>query len=261
MTAWYNEPISHGYYPNYDANVGDTPHFAYDLATPFHTSLTAILPGTVEKADYAAWGGEIFIKPDDSSKPEYYFYHPDEVDVQVGQHVSAGQFIGLSGGENPGYPGAEHPAQPQWSTGPHTHVGWFERWQSTPIGTRPYGHEPSDLLAMAHSGGYDLSGNTLLASSSTASASNTACPTWLPAPLCTIWQGAQNATNPNVWANTIFADVSLSAGSFFMRLGVGAVGVTLIALGAYEIVDALGIIDKAQAAGQQIGKVAEVAAV
>src|SRR5690242_1201828 len=61
----------------------------------------------------------------------------------------AGQQIGLSGGENPGYPGAEHPAQPQWSTGPHTHVGWFQRWQQTPAGVHPYGPDPSNLLEMA----------------------------------------------------------------------------------------------------------------
>jgi hypothetical protein len=146
MTAWYDYDIGHGYITGYQGAGTDTPHYAYDLETPFHTPLTAPLSGTVKQADYAAWGGEIFIQPDDKSLPEYYFYHPDEVEVSKGQHVNAGQLIALSGGENPGYPGAEHPASTEWSTGPHTHIGWFTNWQVTPEGTRPYGPEPHALI-------------------------------------------------------------------------------------------------------------------
>src|SRR5690348_7344999 len=119
-TPWYDYTITHGYITTYQGPGTDTPHFAIDIGTPFHTPLTALKSGTVVTADYQPWGGEIFIKPDDGST-EYYYYHPDLVEVSSGQHVTAGQVIALSGGENPGYPGALHPAQPQWSTGPHTH--------------------------------------------------------------------------------------------------------------------------------------------
>ena len=80
-------------------------------------------------------GGEVFVQPDDGST-EYYFYHFDENDVTTGQHVNAGQTLGLSGGQNSG---GEHPISTQWSTGPHTHVGFFTGWTSTPIGTRSVG--------------------------------------------------------------------------------------------------------------------------
>ena len=138
MPAWYTYPITNPYSTVQVAGNSDTPHYAVDIGTPFHTPLTAIKSGTVVQADYAAWGGEIFIKPDDGST-EYYYYHPDLLEVQTGQHVTAGQEIALSGGENPGYPGALHPAQPIWSTGPHTHVGYFTNWAQTPLGTRPFG--------------------------------------------------------------------------------------------------------------------------
>lgn len=149
---WYQFPITHGFIPTFQGLGTDTPHYAVDIGTPFHTPITALLPGTVVQEDYASWGGEIFIKPDDPQYPEYYIYHPDRLEVFTGQHVTAGQEIALSGGENPGYPGAEHPAQTQWSSGPHTHVGWFTRWQSTTIGTRPYGPDFMPFLNAVKTG-------------------------------------------------------------------------------------------------------------
>jgi hypothetical protein len=150
---WWEFPISHGYITNYQGAGTDTPHYADDIATPFHTVLTAPTSGTVLRADYQSWGGEIFVQPDDKSLPQWYMYHPDEVEVHAGQHVAAGQAIALSGGENPGYPGAEHPADPMWSTGPHTHVGWWTEWINTPDGVRPYGPDPANLIDMAAHGG------------------------------------------------------------------------------------------------------------
>lgn len=148
MANWYTFPITHGYISSYAGPNTDTPHYADDIGTPFHTPLTALWSGTVKQADYAAWGGEIFIQPDDPNIPEYYFYHPDRLEVSTGQHVTAGQEIALSGGENPGFPGAEHPAQPQWSTGPHTHVGFFSSWKDVGggQGTRPFGPDITPFL-------------------------------------------------------------------------------------------------------------------
>jgi murein DD-endopeptidase MepM/ murein hydrolase activator NlpD len=160
--AWYDDPINAGnkYQTSYLGPGTDTPHYAYDIETPFHTPLTAPLAGTVEKSDYQAWGGEIFIKPDNSAYPEYYFYHPDELLVQTGQHINAGQEVALSGGENPGYPGGQHPADPQYSSGPHTHLGWFTQWVTPPQTgeTIPYGPDPANLLAMASGTGTGSAG-------------------------------------------------------------------------------------------------------
>jgi murein DD-endopeptidase MepM/ murein hydrolase activator NlpD len=141
-TAWYQYPITHGYITSHLTNDWDSPHFADDIATPFHTPLTAIKSGKVVQADYAAWGGEVFIKPDDGST-EYYYYHLDENDVNAGQHVNAGQMVGLSGGQNTG---GSHPVSTQWSTGPHTHVGYFTNWIDTVIGTRPDGPDITPLI-------------------------------------------------------------------------------------------------------------------
>jgi len=67
----------------------------------------------------------------------YSFVHLDTIDpaVKPGASVSPGQFMGLSGGENPGYPGALHPATPQYSTGPHIDFDIWTAgaWQSTPL--------------------------------------------------------------------------------------------------------------------------------
>lgn len=223
-TNWATYPVTHGYITSYEGPGTDTPHFAEDLGTPFHTPITAILPGTVKVADYQGWGGEIFIQPDDKSYPEYYYYHPDRLEVSPGQHVNAGQEIALSGGENPGYPGAEHPALPEWSSGPHTHVGWFEKWQVTPIGTRPYGPDPSNLIGMAKGNGGTISpppgGSTLLDSQFGLSNPSTGNSTPIVGGLID-------------WINA-------NAGPFMMRVGVGVAGLAMAWIGLREITGALG---------------------
>lgn len=152
MAVWTSYPVTNGYITSYQGPGTDTPHYALDIATPFHTPLTALKSGTVVQEDYAAWGGELFIKPDDGST-EYYYYHPDQIEVVTGQHVTAGQEVALSGGENPGFPGALHPAQAQYSSGPHTHVGYFTGWVNSPDhGTIPYGPDPSSLISQTSVG-------------------------------------------------------------------------------------------------------------
>lgn len=142
---WYKYPVTHGYYNNFVAGVGDTPHWAIDYATPMDTPLSFLESGTIVKADYQLWGGEVFLRPDKGG-PEEYHYHLDEIDVKVGQHVQAGQRIGLSGGQTSG---GQHPTDPSQSTGPHDHFGLFVDYRDTPIGTRPYGPDPSGLIASA----------------------------------------------------------------------------------------------------------------
>jgi len=154
MTAWYNLPVTHGFFSEYNPSIWDTPHFAVDIGMPVDTPITAFKSGKVVQADYAYWGGqpgggEVWIQPDDGST-EYYFYHLDENDVSSGQHVNAGDKVGLSGGQNVG---GQHPAAPEWSSGPHLHVGYFTEWKSTPIGTRPYGPDITTTIKNLATGG------------------------------------------------------------------------------------------------------------
>jgi murein DD-endopeptidase MepM/ murein hydrolase activator NlpD len=149
MTAWYQFPTTHGFFSAYDPKIFDTPHFANDIGTPFHTNLTTWKSGVVAQEDYAPWGGEVFIKPDDGSE-EYYFAHLDDISVKTGQHLSAGQSIGLSGGQTSG---GDHPTSPQWSTGPHTHVGYIKSYINTPVGTRPFGDDITGTISMLRAGG------------------------------------------------------------------------------------------------------------
>lgn len=153
-TAWYEFPITHGYLPSSVQGDSDSPHFAVDIGMPVDTPITAIKSGTVEQSDYAVWagkqgGGEVWIRPDDGS-PEYYFYHLDQNMVTSGQHVSQGQEVGLSGGQNSG---GHHNTDPSWSTGPHLHVGYFTSFKDTPIGTRPYGPDITPTINQLKIGG------------------------------------------------------------------------------------------------------------
>lgn len=145
--AWYNYPISHGYIPAYQGPGTDTPHYAVDIAAPQDTPFSFPTSGTISQADYAMWsgqpgGGEVFLKPDDGGNTQYV-YHLDEIDVHPGQHVGAGQQVGLSGGQNSG---GQHNTSPMWSSGAHIHYGFFQKYVSTPAGGRPYGPDPTSYV-------------------------------------------------------------------------------------------------------------------
>lgn len=151
---WYTYPVTHGYITGYQGPGTDTPHYAEDLGAPFHTPFFFLENGQIVKADYQAWGGEVFLKPD-SGGPEEYVYHLDEIDVQQGQHVAAGQLIGLSGGQTSG---GEHPTSPEYSTGAHIHFGEFTEYTNSPNGEIPYGPNPGPLIANAQDKGISLIG-------------------------------------------------------------------------------------------------------
>lgn len=148
-TPWYAFQVTHGYYTQYNPNIPDTPHFAEDIGTPLDTPFFFLETGTIVKADYADWGGEVFLKPDAPGRPQEYIYHLDEIDTSVGQHVPAGQVIGLTGGQTSG---GHHPTNPKWSTGPHAHFGEFTGYVNTPIGEVPTGPDPSALIGAAKAG-------------------------------------------------------------------------------------------------------------
>lgn len=153
-TPWYRFPVTHGYITKYQGVGTDTPHYAEDFGAPQDTPFFFLEPGTIQKADYQAWGGEVFLKPDDGN-PQEYVYHLDEVDVQPGQHVSAGQLVGLSGGQTSG---GKHPTSPQYSTGPHIHFGEFTEYTNSPDGEIPYGPNPGALVAQAQDKNINLIG-------------------------------------------------------------------------------------------------------
>jgi murein DD-endopeptidase MepM/ murein hydrolase activator NlpD len=149
---WLAYGVTNGYSTTQIPGNGDSPHFANDIGTPFHTPITALFSGTVkEQKTGLPWGTEVFIQPDNPNLPEYYYYHLDTLDTHVGQHLTAGQFIGLSGGQNRG---GTNPSTPDMSSGPHTHVGFFTSWKNTVLGTRPFGPDISpyiDALAKGQS--------------------------------------------------------------------------------------------------------------
>jgi len=144
--AWYNFPLTHGYITGYQGPGTDTPHYAEDIGTPLDTPFFFLESGTIQKADYQDWGGEVFLKPDKPNRPQEYVYHLDMIEVQPGEHVLAGQEIGLTGGQTSG---GHHPTNPRWSTGPHAHFGEFTNYTQSPIGEIPYGPDPSPLIAEA----------------------------------------------------------------------------------------------------------------
>ena len=154
--SWLAYGITHGYIAS--SGCSDCPHYADDIGTPFHTQVTALFSGVVvSQKTGLAWGTEIFIMPDDRSLPEYYYYHLDILETRTGEHVTAGQVIGLSGGQNSG---GSNPTTPEFSSGPHTHVGFFTHWVLTPIGVRPYGPDITPYIQQLVSGQNLNAGNT-----------------------------------------------------------------------------------------------------
>ncbi|MER5770176.1 M23 family metallopeptidase [Streptomyces sp. NPDC001985] len=87
-------------------------HSGQDFAVPTGTSVKSVGPGTVVKAgpngagDGPAYGNAVVIKHDSNTYSQYA--HLSRVDVKIGQQVSGGQQIALSG--NTGN-----------SSGPHLH--------------------------------------------------------------------------------------------------------------------------------------------
>ncbi|PTQ53297.1 MAG: peptidase M23B [Brockia lithotrophica] len=84
-------------------------HDGIDIAAPSGTPVYAFRAGTVA---YAGWNGGygLYVRIDHGDGVTSFYGHLSRVDVQVGQRVSLGQTLGLSG--NTGR-----------STGPHLHFG------------------------------------------------------------------------------------------------------------------------------------------
>ncbi len=136
-TPWYDFPITqaHG-----GAEQG------VDYGVPFHTPLTALLPGVVQRVlTGIGWGAEVDISTVYQGRPvTESFLHVDQPAVQVGQQLSVGSLIGLSGGQTSG--GVNNDWAP-YSTGPHTEFDLFQGapWQN-PL-------DPTAFVASFASGG------------------------------------------------------------------------------------------------------------
>ena len=95
-------------------------HPGIDYGCPVGTPMIAIADGAVIFAadEGANSGGNhlavLFDQPPDAGATKYGYMHLSRFDVGVGDHVSVGQQVGLSGGAA-GAPGAGN------STGPHLH--------------------------------------------------------------------------------------------------------------------------------------------
>lgn len=116
--------ITQGFHPKSNPS-----HGGIDFGVPFHSKLEALLGGTVRSAGYHPWGGEVDLWANyNGSRFLESYVHLDYIppeNFQAGKTISHGQFVGLSGGENPGYPGALHPTGTAFSNGPHLHYNWF----------------------------------------------------------------------------------------------------------------------------------------
>lgn len=147
---WINLPwfAGNAYATTYKGPGTDTPHYAVDMQTPFHTQITSLVNGIVKTADFQPWGGQVFITGGTGGS-QFYVYHLDTISVKVGQSVSIGTPIGLSGGQNSG---GSHPISSQWSSGPHTHAGLFTKFVSTQNGTIPYGPNIIPLITALRAG-------------------------------------------------------------------------------------------------------------
>lgn len=149
-TPWYQYAISQQYGQNGERGV--------DIATPYHTPVTALYPGSVRFAGRTQWacgssGGEVTVVcnvPGQGVMTSYYL-HLDTVMVAPGDTVRQGQVVGLSGGQL-GYgnwPVVNCPQQGDiYSTGPHTEFGFNAPWVSGP------GHQidPTSVILAARTG-------------------------------------------------------------------------------------------------------------
>lgn len=148
--AWYQYPTSQAYGQNGEEGI--------DLATPFHTPITALFGGTVRWAGRTQWacgssGGEVTIVCNIPGKGVLtsYYLHLDTVAVNVNDTVNPGQLIGLSGGQTSGgqWPVINCPQKGiTYSTGPHIEFGFNASWVSGP----GYHIDPTPYITMARNG-------------------------------------------------------------------------------------------------------------
>lgn len=103
--------------------------YGVDLGTPYHTSVPAMYAGKVLWAGQTNWGSDLgssggLVAIDtmvNGVRQVFYVMHLDTVNVKAGDTVNIGDTLGLSGGQTTG---GSMPTSSQYSTGPHTEMGF-----------------------------------------------------------------------------------------------------------------------------------------
>lgn len=85
----------------------------------------SVTGGTVVGVGYYGGGGVVAVKSNIdyggiNGPASIYYQHLDEDLARLGETISPGQLIGLSGGQ---LSGGQHPSSPAYSTGPHIEIG------------------------------------------------------------------------------------------------------------------------------------------
>lgn len=126
-SAWYCGSRGESYGQSFN---GNTEH-GNDIDAAFHTPVTNVFAGTVTDASYHAWGGQVGVLTTvpGLGKVIEYIQHLDFINpnITVGSTVTAGESLGLSGGQL-GY--GLHPNSPADSSGPHLEWGFDAPWVS-----------------------------------------------------------------------------------------------------------------------------------
>jgi hypothetical protein len=101
---WWQYPFSAGYSGTEPYGGGPKPDI--NIGVPLNTAIVAPASGTVTYVDTSSpWGNAVTIKMDSPYNPvatHYAILHMTSIDpsIQQGQHVNAGQLLGVGGGNN-----------------------------------------------------------------------------------------------------------------------------------------------------------------
>jgi hypothetical protein len=102
ITPWWKYPIIDlfGQYPDPE---GAFPKPDINIEAPAGTLFTAPLPGTVSGIDYQSSFGDVITvnldNPINGAATHYAFLHLSKIaPVQIGEHVTAGEVLGIGGG-------------------------------------------------------------------------------------------------------------------------------------------------------------------
>ena len=232
LLSWFRFPITNPH--GSDDGV--------DIGVPNDTPLTLPFGGTVIDTSYHDYGGQVVVDVPGTGYSEY-FIHMDNINVQPGQQVQAGQQVGTSGGgvgDLVLHNGKVQPAQSQsWydghSSGYHTEYGMFEGDTMNDF-NRGWGNhqrqlDPTGVLNDLQNGLEPHWPGTTPPSGN---------PTSQPTQGQTLSSSA-DWKDPNTWGPAIANGIASSFGftgpiDMLQRVAVGGAGVAVILIGLYVAV-------------------------
>lgn len=161
MTSWFQYGYSQGFKWSRSNLRG---HSGIDLAVPYNTQVTAILPGRVLFASCTPWGGQVDILASwQGGSVVYTVLHLHQISIGAGATVSPGQLLGYSGGDARG----PCPTGAQYSRGPHVHFELTSGTLGPYHGGAPRNYsasnhtlDPAGLLTYARTGGKETISNS-----------------------------------------------------------------------------------------------------